>query len=360
MDERIGILGGGQLGRMLAMAALRLGHKPVIYDPDDACPASHTCWRHIIAEWDDEESLGRFAEKCSVITFENENIPAATARFLETKAKVFPSSFALERTQDRALEKRFLHDIGVPTTKHHLPDNDIRTMLSNYGGKAILKTRTGGYDGKGQFLVKGREDIDEAVEFARGKEVIIEPFVDFAYEVSVLLAYKNPNEFCFYDIALNKHKDGILRSSTVPAPSMRLTLETELYNDALKIAKGLDYRGVLAVEFFIPKDSDICEMGNRMVNEIAPRIHNSGHWTEAACAVSQAEQHIRAIADMPLGSTVRHSNCEMTNVIGYETLMIEKTLKEELAAIPHLYGKEVRKGRKMGHINRIRPLQSSG
>ena len=351
----IGILGGGQLGRMLAMAAARLGYKTVIFDPDPDAPAAQTANRHIIAGFAEPAALAAFASACHVITYEFENIPVETIAALARNTRLFPPVAALENTQDRLAEKRFLNRIGLATA----PYADIATRaqldagLKANAGCGILKTRRFGYDGKGQQRIANAAQADAAWRELAGKPLILEGLVDFSAELSVIAVRAPDGQFCAYDPPTNHHSGGILRSSTVPSP-----VDGEMLAKAVAIARhiavALDYVGVIGVELFLGRNGEL------LVNEIAPRVHNSGHWTEAACAVSQFEQHIRAICGLALGQTTRHSDCMMENLIGKDISKVPALLQQANGLL-HLYGKhQVRAGRKMGHVTRLFPRTESG
>jgi 5-(carboxyamino)imidazole ribonucleotide synthase len=348
----IGILGGGQLGRMLAMAAAKLGFDVHIYTPEADSPASRVAAKTIVAAYDDADALLAFAEKVDVVTAEFENVPAETAAALKAAgAVVRPNPRALEQTQDRITEKRLFESAGMKVAPFAEVSSraDLDAALTRIGMPAILKTRRLGYDGKGQARILSAADIAPAFEAMAGQDAILEGFVTFAREVSIVAARGADGEFAAYDLAENVHKDGILDTSTIPARCDD-AVELEARAIAKRLAEKLDYVGVFAIEFFLMQG------GALIGNEMAPRVHNSGHWTEAACAVSQFEQHIRAVAGWPLGATVRHSDAVMTNLIGADADDWSE-LAADPAAVLHLYGKrEARPGRKMGHITRLRRL----
>ena len=350
----IGIIGGGQLGRMLAMAAARLGYRTAILEPQADCPAAQLANRQIVAAYDDPAALAELAEVSAVVTYEFENVPVAAASRLAERVPVFPPPKALEVSQDRLTEKRFLNGVGISTADFLPVDNDadLASALSDFGGSGVLKTCRMGYDGKGQRLFRDFDrDVDGTYAAMGGVPLILESLVPFEREISVIAARGRDGSLAAYDPAENVHRDGILHSSTVPAAVSPATAALACRN-AFAILEALDYVGVIGVEFFALAD------GALLVNEIAPRVHNSGHWTEAACAVSQFEQHIRAIAGLPLGGTARHSDCVMENLIGQDVERAPALLAEQDLVL-HLYGKaEARPGRKMGHFTRIRPIAS--
>jgi len=345
----IGILGGGQLGRMLALAAARLGLKTHIYSPphEDA-PAFQVSDAQTQAAFDDTGALTSFAEACDVVTFEWENVPVTSVEQIARRRPILPSAGTLSVTQDRLFEKRFVNSLGLKTAPFANVEAtaDARAAVAEIGTPSILKTRRMGYDGKGQAKVRGLEDALQAFDRFHAAPSILEGFVDFAFEASVVAARGLDGSFAAYDPPENIHGDHILRQSIVPS---RLT-ETQT-QDAKAIAKtiadALDYVGVLAVELFVMRD------GALLVNEIAPRVHNSGHWTIDACLVSQFENHIRAVAGWPLGTTERHSDAVMENLIGEEAADW-RALAAKGGAL-HLYGKsEIRAGRKMGHMTYLK------
>jgi 5-(carboxyamino)imidazole ribonucleotide synthase len=352
----IGILGGGQLGRMLAMAAARLGYRTVVLEPQADCPAAQVANDQIVAAYDDPVALAELAARAAVVTYEFENVPVEAARSLAASVPVYPPPQALEAAQDRLVEKRFLNDAGVRTAAFAAvdSDDDLARALATFGGSGVLKTRRMGYDGKGQRLFRNApSDVSGTFAGMGGVPLILESLVPFVREISVIAARGSDGKVMAFDPAENVHRDGILHSSTLPAGSTRATAETAMAA-AGRILAALDYVGVIGVEFFELAD------GTLVANEIAPRVHNSGHWTEAACAVSQFEQHIRAIAGLPLGSTRRHSDCTMVNLLGDDILQAPQLLAEPDVVL-HLYGKaEPRPGRKMGHYTAIRRLGTAG
>jgi 5-(carboxyamino)imidazole ribonucleotide synthase len=346
----IGILGGGQLGRMLALAAARLGLKARVFCDDPKAPAFAVSAGHVVGKFDDAEAVAAFAQDCDAVTFEFENVPAATVERIAGITSVNPCAKALQVTQDRVTEKDFLRDAGLKTARYFSVTSEdyFEIAVLMCGTPAIFKTRRLGYDGKGQAKVVSEEDLARAFARFGSQPGILEGFVDFAFEASVIAARGADGTFAAYDPPENAHENHILRRSTVPG---RLTAAQAVAAKAIAktIADALDYVGVLAVELFVMKD------GALLVNEIAPRVHNSGHWTLEACAVSQFEQHIRAVAGWPLGDPSRHADAVMHNIIGDEAADWRS-----LAAKPgalHLYGKgEIRAGRKMGHFTTLSPL----
>jgi 5-(carboxyamino)imidazole ribonucleotide synthase len=347
----VGILGGGQLGRMLAMAAAELGLSCHVYCPDPKSPAFAVAAARTIAPYEDEAALAAFASAVDVVTYEFENVPVATARFLMQRVPVFPDPRSLKIAQDRLAEKQMMTDLGiaVPPFAAVNTQTDIYSALGRIGRPAILKTRRFGYDGKGQALIRSGDDLVAAWRAIGEAPAILEAFVVFDREISVILVRARDGTMRAYDIAENRHAGGILAETTVPA---QVTPQTaaEAVAIAEKIAAALNHVGVLTVEMF-------ATAGGLLVNEIAPRVHNSGHWTSDACLSSQFEQHIRAISGWPLADADRHSDVTMTNLIGDDVAKWAEILAEPGAQL-HLYGKvEGRPGRKMGHVNRIRPAE---
>jgi 5-(carboxyamino)imidazole ribonucleotide synthase len=349
----IGILGGGQLGRMLALAAARLGLKCHILCPDEDSPAFAVSAKSIVADYDDEEALAAFAAGVDAVTYEFENVDVRAAERLADRVPVRPGARALAVAQDRLAEKDFLAGIGIAVAPYAaVQDLDsLRQAVERMGLPAVLKTRRFGYDGKGQATIRTERDIEPAWEAMRGAPSVLEGFVHFAREVSVIGVRGTRGETASYDPAENVHRNHILHTSTVPA---RIAPETAAAAGeiARRIMDALDYVGAIGVEFFVEGEGP----GERLiVNEIAPRVHNSGHWTEAACAVSQFENHMRAVAGWPLGGTDRHSDAVMQNLIGAEADEWLRIVSDPQALL-HLYGKaEARPGRKMGHVNRLKP-----
>jgi 5-(carboxyamino)imidazole ribonucleotide synthase len=357
----IGILGGGQLGRMLAMAAARLGLNCHIYCPEKDAPARAVSAATTIGSYTDAAALERFGRAVGAVTYEFENVPAQTVEIL-TRAgvSVAPGAKALAVAQDRLVEKEFACSLGAGTAPFEAVDSadDLAAALKRLGAPAILKTRRLGYDGKGQTLIRTIGDTEktwrEATEKAwteiGARPAILEGFVDFDFEISVIGARSASGEIALYDPPRNEHQNGILRRSTVPSGASGATTRAASAITK-KMLEALGYVGVIGVEFFVLKDSSVA------VNEFAPRVHNSGHWTTDACAISQFEQHIRAVAGWPLGLTARHSDAVMENLLGDETERWETLAREPQSAI-HLYGKrDAAPGRKMGHVTHIKPKQ---
>ena len=349
----IGVLGGGQLGRMLSMAAAKLGLRTHIYCDEPRCPAFDVSAQQTVGSYTDLERLTAFARSVDVVTYEFENVPVEAACHLAEIVPVRPGPRALQVAQDRLVEKQFISGLGVQVAPFARVDTaqDLAAALDRFGGQCILKTRRFGYDGKGQVSVAPGENCAQALAAVGNAPAILEKRLSFACEVSVLVVRGRDGQVRFYDIPQNTHSGGILRRSVVP--SSLAPEEQELARRmAQRIAEEMDYVGVLAVEMFYMGPGSEEPL---YVNEIAPRVHNSGHWTMDACPVSQFENHIRAVAGWPLGSTERHSNAEMINLIGKDA-QAWRELAAEAGTLIHLYGKrEPRDGRKMGHINRLFP-----
>ena len=351
----IGILGAGQLGKMLAQAASRLGFRTHIYS-DDAGPAFDVATTHSVGSYASFGRLDDFARCVDVVTYEFENVPVAAAERLAQTVPVRPGARALAVSQDRITEKSFIRDLGIPVAPFVAIANagalpEAASKLQAWSAPAILKTARLGYDGKGQAAVAAADGLGPAFAALGDVACVLERRLDFRSEVSVLVVRALDGRTATYDVPRNEHAGGILRRSTVPSglPAAVLSRASEL---ATRIAVALDYIGVLAVEMFYLGETAPTPL---VVNEIAPRVHNSGHWTTDACAVGQFENHIRAVAGWPLGETGRHSDAVMQNLIGAEV-----DDWPHLAAAPgaclHLYGKrEARNGRKMGHVNWLKP-----
>ncbi|GGX54027.1 N5-carboxyaminoimidazole ribonucleotide synthase [Tateyamaria omphalii] len=343
----IGILGGGQLGRMLSVAASRLGFRTHIFDPSAQPPASDVAHMVTTAPYEDNDALYAFATKVDAVTYEFENIPTLTLDALEDHVPIRPGREALRVSQDRLVEKDFLTGLGLKTAPYaDIPDVDALTKaIADIGIPAILKTRRFGYDGKGQARIMDFAGAGAALAEMKDAPAILEGFVDFSHEVSVIAARGLDGAVACFDPGENVHKDGILHTTTVPA-RLSASQRTDAVLLAANILNALDYVGVLGVELFVTPQGLI-------VNEIAPRVHNSGHWTQNGCVVDQFEQHIRAIAGWPLGDGQRHSDVVMENLIGDDVDRVPALTAEAGTAV-HLYGKaEARSGRKMGHVNRV-------
>ncbi|MGF1551984.1 MAG: 5-(carboxyamino)imidazole ribonucleotide synthase [Paracoccaceae bacterium] len=346
----VGILGGGQLGRMLAIACARLGLHAHVYDPAEAPPATEVARFHTRAAFEDEAALARFADAVDVATFEFENVPAATAEALAARTLLRPNARAFAVAQDRVEEKRFVEGLGLAVAPWAAVDTeaDVAAALAATGTPAILKTRRLGYDGKGQARLDAPGDAASAWAAVGAAPSVLEARVAFAAELSVIVARGADGAVAAYDPGLNEHEGGILRRTTVPS-GLPARVRQDAVLAAGRIASALDYVGVMGVEFFLGPG------GRLLVNEIAPRVHNSGHWTIEACATDQFGQHVRAVAGWPLADARRHADAVMENLIGAEVHDWARLAAEPGVGL-HLYAKgEARPGRKMGHVTRLRP-----
>ncbi|MFK7836236.1 MAG: 5-(carboxyamino)imidazole ribonucleotide synthase [Sulfitobacter sp.] len=347
LGSTIGILGGGQLGRMLSVAAARLGYKTHVFEPGANPPAGHVADAVTTAPYENDAALRAFADACDVVTFEFENVPTAALDLIEAQVPIRPGREALRISQDRLTEKTFLQGLGLRVASF-AEVNDAPSMeaaVAEIGTPSILKTRRFGYDGKGQARLRSAEDAATALDDMNGAPAVLEGFVDFSHEVSVIAARSLSGEVACFDPGENVHRDGILHTTTIPA-RLSAAQRTDAVLIAANILNALNYVGVLGVELFVTPQGLI-------VNEIAPRVHNSGHWTQNGCAVDQFEQHIRAVIGWPLGDGTRHVDVVMENLIGDDMDRVPQIAQEANAAL-HLYGKaQVKPGRKMGHVNRI-------
>lgn len=341
----VGMLGGGQLGRMAALAAARLGLRVHIYTPEPDCPASQVTDLVTCAAWDDADALARFAASVDVITLEFENVPAATARLLAALKPVHPSPHALATCQDRLAEKTLIASLGLPAAPWiaaHSPA-DVADAMARLGPRAILKRARFGYDGKGQVELAPGSDPHHAWAMMGGEVGVVEGFVHFKHEISVILARAQDGTIAAYHPVENLHRDHILRQTISPA-RIAPALAQRASELATHIAHALDYVGVMGVELFITPDDAI------LINEIAPRPHNSGHWTLDAAHTCQFEQQLRAVCGLPLGSTASRGPATMDNLIGDDLDRVPALLADPTAHL-HLYGKHpTRPGRKMGHV----------
>jgi len=338
----IGILGGGQLGYMLALAGYPLGLHFRFLDPSPEAPVGRIANR-VTADFSDEPALEKFSHGLQVVTYEFENVPVAAAKFLGERVPVYPPATALEEAQDRLREKRLFRRLEIPTTEFAEIANreELDAAVKQVGLPAMLKTCRMGYDGKGQWLLRTAEDVQKARLELPAVPLILEKFVPFARELSILGVRGRGGEVAFYPLIENHHRGGILRLSLAPAPSLTASLQQEAEHAARKVLESLGYVGVLCIEFF--------EMDGRLLaNEMAPRVHNSGHWTIEGAVTSQFENHLRAILGMPLGSTAAVGVSAMINLIG-EVPESAEVLNVSNAHL-HLYGKEPRAGRKLGHV----------
>ena len=339
---KAGILGAGQLGRMLALAAHPLGIEVSLYDPaPDACAGQVA--RHVAASFDDRAALMRFADGLDVVTFEWENVPVAAAELVAQTAPFLPGANALATAQDRLAEKKLFRECGIETAPFVALEtrDELHAAITQVGLPAVLKTRRMGYDGKGQFVLRSESDEEAAWQALGGAPLILEGFVPFQRELSVICVRTGADER-FYPLTENHHVDGILRLSLAPAPRLDAALQAAGEEIARRLARRLDYTGVLAIELFEHE-------GRLLANEMATRVHNSGHWTIDGAVTSQFENHMRAVTGLPLGSTAARGLSAMVNLIG-EVPATAGVLAVDGAHL-HLYGKQPRPGRKLGHIN---------
>lgn len=344
----IGILGGGQLGRMLAIAAAQLGYRSHIYAPEASGPATEVSAEWTQAGYDDAAALERFAKSVGVVTYEFENVPPAALDALEAIAPIRPGKRSLEVSRFRPSEKGLVRDLGGRTAPFRVVEtlDDLRAAFAEIGGPAILKTSSLGYDGKGQVRLRDASELDAAWHAIGGAPSVLEGFVTFAAEFSVLLCRAGDGRTAVWDTPENAHADGILDTSTVPARQLIRDQEDEAVALAHKVADALDHVGLLTCEFFATADGPV-------FNEMAPRVHNSGHWTIEGAVTSQFENHIRAVCGLPLGATtLTGARVEMTNLIGEGASGWAEILSDPAAKL-HLYGKHIRPGRKMGHVTRV-------
>lgn len=349
---RLGILGGGQLARMISVAASRLGIESHVYSDDAQAPARAVCAAFTAAAYDDGEALDRFGRSVDVVTYEFENLPVEAVSRLQQLCPVRPGHLPLAVCQDRMVEKEWLGGLGLPTVRWAAVwrDHDLHPAVESVGLPALLKTRRMGYDGKGQVLVTAPDQIAGAWRTLQGQESVLEQYVDLDHEISVIAARSGSGEVVCFDPGANTHSEGILRTTRVPA-STPVGLLAAAREAARQVLEAFDYVGVIGIEFFVTGD------GRLLVNEMAPRVHNSGHWTQNGCAVDQFDQHVRAVIGLPLGTGERQANVVMTNLIGSDVLELDRWLRQPGTAI-HVYGKqEVRDGRKMGHVNQVTPLR---
>lgn len=353
----IGIIGGGQLGRMTAVAAAELGYRVHVFTPEIDSPTAQVCEQVTVAPYDNQEAIEAFGQCVDVVTFEFENVPAETVRHLSKLAPVRPSWECLAVSQDRVKEKTFCNELGIETAPWKEVSNpmELSVAMAEIGTPSILKTTRMGYDGKGQVRIKTDTDPNQAWNELAGGEsgvrAILEGFVDFKLEVSVITARRPNGAMASFDVVENRHKDGILDITIAPA-NVSEDIKERACAIGQKMADALDLVGLLAVELFITKD------GHILVNEMAPRPHNSGHWTQDGCKTSQFEQFVRAVTGLPLGTPQRHCDTVMENLLGNDALLWEQQLSDPDNKL-HLYGKsEPRTGRKMGHINRLYPKGS--
>jgi len=349
----IGIVGGGQLGRMTAVAAAKLGYRVHVFTPEADSPTEQVCERAVVAPYDDEAAIKDFGARVDVITFEFENVPADTVRKLADYAPVRPCWECLSICQDRTQEKTFAGKLGIETAPwvEVRSAADLAKAIEDIGTPSILKTSTLGYDGKGQVRIGKDTDPATAWGLLGGDVGVLEGFVDFTMEVSVITARRPSGEMASFDVVENRHKDGILDVTIAPA-DISDDLATQACSIGQKLAEAMNMVGLLAVELFVTAD------GHLLMNEMAPRPHNSGHWTQDGCTTNQFEQFVRAVAGLPLGSTQRHSDTVMKNLIGADADAWAAYFADPHNKL-HLYGKRhARPGRKMGHVNRLHPKGS--
>lgn len=350
----LGILGGGQLGRMSALASARLGISCVIFTPEKGSPASQVAKETILADYEDEQALTEFSKKVDVISYEFENIPVKTVRYLQKLKPVYPDDRLLDIAQDRLNEKNHLNTLKIPTGRYAPVDNpdDISAAFKDWGvNEAIIKTRRFGYDGKGQARISSDSNFETVLSELKNAPCILEEIINFECEISVIIARDTYGKSEIYGPMVNEHKNHILHKTTMPCP-LDETIQSAARAAVLKLADDLNLIGVLTLELFVTKDWQI------LANEIAPRTHNSGHWTIDACAVSQFENHVRTVCGLPVAPAGRHSDCEMINLIGDDAKNIETYLNQENTCV-HLYGKqEFRDGRKMGHVTILKGLKT--
>lgn len=349
----LGIIGGGQLARMIALAAADLGIRCHIFAPETENPAFDVAAARTVAAYEDEAALARFADAVDVVTYEFENVPAATAAFLSQRKPLHPGARALAVTQDRLSEKNFVAELGLEVAPFRAVDTlaDLEAAVAALGRPSVLKTRRFGYDGKGQVKILAGTDLAEAYEAIGRQPAVLEGFVTFAREVSVVAARGTDGTFAAFDLCENEHRDHILAFTRVPA-QVSVATQAAAIEAARKIGEALGYVGVFAVELFVVGEGASERV---VVNEIAPRVHNSGHWTSEGAQTSQFHQHVRAVCGFPLGSAERRGRVEMENLIGDAALRWRELLAQPGAHL-HLYGKQsARPGRKMGHVTRVWP-----
>ncbi|MBL4615685.1 MAG: 5-(carboxyamino)imidazole ribonucleotide synthase [Magnetovibrio sp.] len=348
----IGIIGGGQLGRMTAVAAAELGYRVHVFTPEENSPTAQVCEHATVAAYDDQDAIEAFGQNVDVVTFEFENVPAETVRHLSQLAPVRPSWECLAVSQDRVKEKTFCNDLGIETAPWKEVTNpmELSVAMAEIGTPAVLKTTRMGYDGKGQVRIHADTDPNQAWEQLGGGPAILEGFINFELEISVITARRPNGTMASFDVVENRHKDGVLDITIAPA-DIPQDLADRACAIGQKMADALDLVGLLAVELFVTHD----DKGNAhlLVNEMAPRPHNSGHWTQDGCKTSQFEQFVRAVTGVALGTPQRHCDTVMKNLLDADALLWEQQLSDPDNKL-HLYGKsEPRTGRKMGHINRL-------
>lgn len=347
--QTIGIIGGGQLGRMMAIAARYMGYRIIVLDPTPNCPTAQIADEQITAPYDDMNAIRELVEKADVVTYEFENVDLEAARYIEVKGKLPQGAYALEVTQNREAEKTLMKENGIPVPPFSIvrDGKECRTALEHTSFPAVIKTCRGGYDGKGQLKLESESDIEAAVRFAeQGGTFIIEEWIDFDKEISVVFTRSQDGEIAFFPLAENVHRDHILAETYAPA-NVPETVKEKALAAAKVLAEKINVVGTFAIEMFV-KGDDI------YINEMAPRPHNSGHYTIESCNVSQFEQHIRAICLLPLKKIEQHKPALMINVLGEDVGRAQKALQRLPKASVHLYGKvEAKPKRKMGHITFI-------
>ncbi len=346
----IGIMGGGQLGRMLALAAAQLGYKCHIYCPEENSPAFQVADQKTIAAYENEEALTEFARSVDVATYEFENVPSQTAAVVAAHTLLRPGAKALAVSQDRLTEKQFLNDAGVETAPYEAfhTAEELEAVFKKIGRPSVAKTRRFGYDGKGQKLIKTQKDLEQVLDVTNNTPAILEGFVPFDREISVIVARSASGDVAAFPVGENVHTNHILDTTDVPA-TVSDRVEAKAKVMATKVANALDYVGVVGVEMFVTDSTN-----QIIVNEIAPRVHNSGHWTMDGAVTSQFEQHIRAICDLPLGNPDALGTVRMKNLLGEDILELDNFFSDPTATVHH-YGKsEPRPGRKMGHVNWVK------
>jgi 5-(carboxyamino)imidazole ribonucleotide synthase len=342
---RIGVLGGGQLGRMLALAGYQLGLEFRFFDPNSGAPVGQI-GQLIAADYGDRAALERFLDGVDVVTYEFESIPLSTVQFVAERARIYPPVAALEAAQDRLLEKRLFEELGIPTPAFASVDcfEDLRSAVARIGLAVVLKTRRMGYDGKGQVVIRDMTSLEDAWKLLGGSPLLVEKFVSFQHELSVIGVRDKAGREVFYPPVENVHREGILRMSTAPAPSATPEVAALAIDYSRRLMDRLEYVGVMALELFSVD-------GSLLANEMAPRVHNSGHWTIEGAETSQFENHLRAVSSLPLGVTTLRGRSVMFNIIGHIP-PIERVMAVEGAHL-HLYGKAPTERRKVGHVTLV-------
>lgn len=347
--ETIGIIGGGQLGRMMAIAAKYMGYRVLVLDPTPNCPTAQVADGQIVSAYDDMDAIKELTEKCDVITYEFENVDLTAATYIERAGKLPQGARALEVTQNREMEKTVMKEAGLPVPDFVIVKDGetCEASLANFPLPAVIKTCRGGYDGKGQLKIESEKDVPAAIQFAeQGGTFIIESWIPFDKEISVIFSRSQTGEIAFFPIAENDHKDHILYETVAPAMITDVVKEKALAA-ATTLAEEINIVGTFAIEMFVSKE-DI------FINEMAPRPHNSGHYTIEACNASQFSQHIRAICGLPLQEVTLLQQAIMINVLGEDMPKALSALKNNPNAFVHLYGKdEAKEKRKMGHVTFI-------